>query len=45
MRKFMAYIEDDFDTQNALETMITATKSTKSLADLKNMVSIFGLRY
>jgi cysteinyl-tRNA synthetase len=45
MRKFMMYMEDDFDTQNALETMITATKSTKSVAALKNMVSIFGLRY
>ena len=38
-------MEDDFDTQNALETMITATKSTKSSSALKNMVSIFGLRY
>jgi cysteinyl-tRNA synthetase len=45
MRKFMTYVEDDFDTQNALETIITATKSTKSLAALKNMVSILGLRY
>jgi len=45
MRKFTTYMEDDFDTPNALETMITATKSTKSLAALKNMVNIFGLRY
>ena len=45
MRKFTTYMEDDFDTQNALETMITATKSTKSSSALKNMVSIFGLKY
>jgi cysteinyl-tRNA synthetase len=45
MRKFVKYIEDDFDTPQALEIMGDATKSESSIIALRNMVSIFGLRY
>ena len=45
MSKFLKCIEDDFNTPKALETMIHAAKSDKSFAALRNMVSIFGLRY
>ena len=43
--KFIKCIEDDFDTPRALEIMINAAKSDKSIAALKDMVNIFGLRY
>jgi len=45
LSKFIRCIEDDFDTPQALETMIDAAKSDKSLAALIDMVNIFGLRY
>jgi cysteinyl-tRNA synthetase len=45
MRKFVKHIEDDFDTPQALEIMADATKSESSIIALRNMVSIFGLRY
>lgn len=45
MREFVKHIEDDFDTPQALEIMADATKSKSSIIALRNMVSIFGLRY
>jgi cysteinyl-tRNA synthetase len=45
MSKFIRCIEDDFDTPQALETIIDAAKSDKSLVALRDMVNIFGLRY
>jgi cysteinyl-tRNA synthetase len=45
LSKFIRCIEDDFDTPQALEIMINAAKSDKSLAALTDMVNIFGLRY
>jgi len=45
MRKFVKYIEDDFDTPQALEIMADATKSESSIIALRNMANIFGLRY
>jgi cysteinyl-tRNA synthetase len=45
MRKFVKYIEDDFDTPQALEIMADATKSESSTIALRNMANIFGLRY
>ena len=45
LSKFIRCIEDDFDTPEALKIMINAAKSDKSIAALRYMVNIFGLRY
>ena len=45
LSKFIRCIEDDFDTPQALEIMIDTAKSDKSLAALRDMVNIFGLKY
>ena len=45
LKKFITYMEDDFDTPRALEIMIKAAKSDNSIVALKDMVNIFGLRY
>jgi cysteinyl-tRNA synthetase len=45
MMKFIKYIEDDFDTPHALDTLIDATRSETSIIALRNMLNIFGLRY
>jgi cysteinyl-tRNA synthetase len=45
MRKFVKYIEDDFDTSQALGIMADATKGESSIIALRNMASILGLRY
>ncbi|HYZ49973.1 MAG TPA: class I tRNA ligase family protein, partial [Nitrososphaeraceae archaeon] len=43
--KFIKCIEDDFDTPKALDVLAHTAKSNKSFAALRDMVSIFGLRY
>jgi cysteinyl-tRNA synthetase len=43
--KFIRYIEDDFNTPQALELLINTAKSHDKVTDLKNMVNIFGLQY
>jgi cysteinyl-tRNA synthetase len=45
LNKFIKCIEDDFDTPKALEVLAHTAKSDKSFAALRDMVSIFGLRY
>jgi cysteinyl-tRNA synthetase len=45
MRKFIKYIEDDFDTPQALEIMADATKGESSIIALRNMANMLGLRY
>jgi cysteinyl-tRNA synthetase len=45
MRKFRIFIEDDFDTVNALRILNSIVEDGNAFADVRKMINILGLHY
>lgn len=45
IRKFRMFIEDDFDTVNALRILNDTVEDGNAFADLRKMINILGLQY